>query len=143
MTRPLLSRYLLFVCASLPWTTAACTSRYVFEFRNAESGAPVVGVPVSASSLPRIYSFLDPRHYIVETGEAVVAGGRTDEAGRATIELPSGLGVKCVMLGAEWVAQEPSREWQPMRPMAEYQTRSREADAQTGPRGPLVRMQTR
>jgi hypothetical protein len=127
-------------CVAAPCIIGGCTTQYLFEFKHGESGAPIADAPVSLSSLPRIYSFLDARHYTGETGKPVVVHERTDEGGKVALGLPSDLRIWYICLNSEWFAREPSSAWQPMLAKHEYEAKVAEADLQTDQQRPLVRM---
>ncbi len=112
------------VCLCLALAGVGCTREYVFTFRDAESDRPLVGRPVELLSLPRIYSFLDLRHYVCESGEPVVETGRTDVNGRVVFALPEDLGIRHVQLDGRWFAQQPSSSFQPMRTREEFEART-------------------
>ncbi len=121
-------------------SVGGCATQYVFEFKHPASGGPVEDTPVVLSSTHRIYSFLDPRHYLVETGRPVVVEGKTDKAGKVILDLPSDLGISYVQLDGKWFARNPSSTWQPMVTQQEYETRAEKPEVEDG--RPLVRMET-
>ena len=135
------STFMVVLTGCLLASASGCTRQYVFEFKHPASGEPVENTPVVLSSLPRIYSFLDLRHYTSETGQPVVAEGKTDEAGKVILNLPSDLGIRYVQLDGKWFSYQPSSSWQPMLTQQEYEVRA-ESPAVEGGR-PLVRMETK
>lgn len=122
-------------------SVAGCTTQYELEFRHSGPGSPIANSQVRLSSVPRIYSFLDARHYISETGRVVVVEGRTDEAGRTVLSLPGGLGIRCVQLDGRWFVSELSSIWQPMLTQQEYEAKT--ANAGMKEDRPLVRMKSK
>ena len=138
-SRILLLPSCLWACCFL----AGCTTEYVFQFKESGSDDPLTNASIKVSSCHRIYSFLDPRHYLAETGRPVTAEGQTDSHGKVTLGLPSDLGIRYICLDNEWFAREPLSDWRPMLTRGEYEAKSTEVDLQAKPDRPLIRIDKR
>lgn len=88
---------------------------YSVELRTAEDHAPVPGARVTLVSVPRIYSFLDIRHYGGHSGDREVSEGSTDAGGQVILALPTDLDVDHVVVDDAWVLRRPTAEWALMR----------------------------
>lgn len=90
----------------------------------------------------RIYSFLDPRHYLApDSHEATIDEGRTDAQGTVTLSLPSDLPSLYVCLNDKWYARKLSANWEVVLTREECLTRASAPGWRArGPR-PLVRME--
>lgn len=97
-----------------------CNSTYIVSFRNAQTEQPVVYASATLVTVPRIYSFLDARHYLVVSGRPVAVKGKTDHEGRAEFSMPADLGIWRVTLTDRWIAGGPSANWMPMLTQEEF-----------------------
>jgi hypothetical protein len=102
------SVYLLFL--------VGCTSTYTLSLRDHKTHEPIANAPVTATSAPRFYSFLDIRHYLIGCGISEVVTGSTDDKGELSVRLPHDLPIERVASGDDWVAEWPfaDSEWSPM-----------------------------
>ncbi len=141
MKRRTYQPFLLIVCILASCVFAGCTSQHTFEFKHGKSGELIANAPVVISSWPRGYSFIDIRHYIYGCSTTFAEEGQTDTDGKATLSLPSDVGVQNVCLNGEWFASDLSTVWQPMLTQQEAEAKTAESSAlEVRQDRPLVRM---
>jgi hypothetical protein len=128
---------LLSACAAL----AGCKTAYVFEFKDSKSGNPIAGAHVVAESFPRMYSYVDIRHYLPGSHEPDIAKGTTDSQGKAKLSLDSELGIRHVTLNDKWFIRQSLPEWRPMWTELEFQGNATHADLQALPDRPLIKIE--
>lgn len=90
-------------------------THYSVELRTADDHVPLPGARVTLVSVPRIYSFLDIRHYGGYSGDREVSEGSTDALGQVILALPADLDVDHVVVEDAWVLRRPTAEWALMR----------------------------
>jgi len=120
---------------------AGCTSAYTVHLRDSQTQKPIPDAQVTVAPVPRIYSFLDIRHYLgdlCDRGKSVMADGKTDSRGQMRCNLPSDLDIWRVSLGESWVATI-SHEWMPMLTQAEFDSGVMKQDLVNTPGRPEAR----
>ena len=118
-----------------------CTSTYTVCLRDRQTLKPIANAPVTISSVPRIYSFLDPRHYLGESGKPVTAEGKTDSQGQVSFDMPTDLDIWHASLGESWILEGPSTQWMPMMTRKEFETDARADQLRDMPGRPEVKVQ--
>lgn len=137
--RQILTLLVLMVASFL----VGCTSTYTVHLREGATQKPITGALVTVATVPRIYSFLDPRHYMGESGKQFRAERKTDSRGSVTLEVPSDLDIWYVSLGDSWVIQEPSSQWAPMLTREEFEAEVPEGNLKQLPDRPHVKVETK
>ena len=121
---------------------SGCTSKnvYVAHFRNAKTRAPVRDGEVEVYTLPRIYSFLDVRHYLGTAGRPYTTRTRVNSQGEARFVLPkTAPEVDCLVLDGTWFVRAPAGDWTAMATREELEGTVRRRDLVARPEVRLER----
>ena len=88
-----------------------CSSSYVVSVRDSGTEQPLADTQVTISSNPRIYSFLDPRHYLIGCGNIAKAHGTTDSNGQVKLTLPQDRDIWRATANDSWTVPRPPNRW--------------------------------
>ena len=100
-----------------------CSANYIVSVRDSGTERPLADTRVDIVSLPRFYSFLDPRHYLLGCGRITKVRGRTDPNGQVKLSLPQGPVGWHVIMNDSWTVSQLPEEWTVMLRRDEFQSR--------------------
>lgn len=83
-----------------------------YQFRDGETERPLAGHRATISTGPRVYSWLDPRHYVEDARKCIAREAITDDNGIAVFEWK--YHEREIRLDDQWYAYHPI-DWEPMR----------------------------
>jgi len=118
-----------------------CTTSYTIHFADSATQRPVAEALVEIMSVPQIYSFLDPRHYLGPCGKTFKVQGQTDVRGRMDFNMPKDLDIWFVVLKDNWFAKDPPAWWTPMLTPSELEARTSTTQLADVPGRPHVRIE--
>ena len=121
---------LLIMALSIHGCAKTC---YVIHLRDNESEKPMSNVQVTLASIPRMYSFLDIRHYGAESGKPDITKGITNSTGVVELSLPQDIGVGYIMVNDVWILIKPSVNWTKMQIRDDLKPEQRDGIGQTLP----------
>ena len=99
------------ICFLLLMLNGCTRDVYIVELRNANTKQSLVGARVILISVPRIYSFIDPRHYSPGSGQSVMKNGVTNATGTVELDLPHNLDSWRIVVDDTWILRGPTPNW--------------------------------
>ncbi len=116
-------------------------SSYTVHFTDSAAQNPVAEASVEILSVPQIYSFLDPRHYLGPCGKPFKVQGQTNVQGYMNFNMPKDLDIWLVVLKDAWLVEEPLAEWTPMLTACEFEAKTLATELVDIPGRPRVRIE--